>query len=323
MTASWSGALDLNTPYYPNTSIPMTASTHPQISPQYNQDYMYGPQPPPIPIEERPSKKVQFARPIEQKIISTIPLTATHSWHEPSLTNTHEIANRQDLSTNKSSVHPSMLPTKTNVTVPSAAVVQKPIYVSIDHRATLAERGQTKADKHHHKNPDKSNSNATTHHRSRAHAQPPSKHQESIDPSSSKHNASTGRPVESVPHRVLTTTSTSTIPPNRQMQSMEQQPLIQENPMKRTRHNHHNEQQSTMENEIKPSGIRTNPSQIKPHSRSNTNRTTSPGRNEVIRRIEIKQPIGPTASIPLSQSQSRSKSSHQAVTSNNITRTRI
>ena len=330
MTRSWSAAMDLDNSFYPNTSLPMATSIHPQIPPQYNYDYTYIPQPASIPAEERPSKKVQFARPIEQKISSNIPLTATNSWHEPSLTNTHEITNvsgRQESSLSKSFLHQSTVPTKTNTSMSSAASVQKPIYVSIDHRATLAERGQTKADKRHHKNTEKSTSTAGSHHRSRGHGQLPNKHQESIDSSSSKHSASTNRSVESVPHRTSTTTSTSTIPANRQMQSTEL-PSIQENQMKRPRHihqpqNQYNEQQSAMENDPKLFGTRTNSSQTKQHSRSNTNRNTSPGRNEVIRRVEIRQPIASAASIPLSQPQSRSKSSHQVVASNNITRTRI
>lgn len=339
MTRSWSAALDVNNAFYPNTSlsIPTGPSTLSHIPPQYNHDYTYFNPPPSVPVEERPSKKVQFARPIERKISSSSnnPLTATQSWHEPSLTNTSDAAvvpTKQETLLAKTSLHHSGMPTKTHTSMPPATTaVQKPIYVSIDHRATLAERGQIKAGNRHHKNTEKNHSTTSNHHRSRGHTQQQqsSKHHESIDaPASKQSSSSSNKPLESLNHRPVATTSTPTIILHKPIQPIEPS-SNHDQPTKRTRHSHqppnqHIEQQSFNENDTRPVSTRGNSSQTKQHSRSTANRPTSPVRNEVIRRVEIRQPItSGNSSHPTSQNQSRSKSFQQTTTSNNITRTRI
>ena len=100
-------------------------------------------------LEERASKKVQFARPLQQQqppSSSKTLLTTTQSWPEPSaVTNdTFLLSTRQESSSNRQSLHRSVMPTAS-----TQASQQKPIYVGIDHKATLAERGQTKASKRH------------------------------------------------------------------------------------------------------------------------------------------------------------------------------
>ncbi|CAF4676486.1 unnamed protein product, partial [Rotaria magnacalcarata] len=69
---------------------------------------------------------------------------------------------------------------------------EKPIYVGIDHRATLAERGQRNASKRQHTNGDKNNidvsNSGTSNHRTRSRTHRQHKHQDSNDSSTSKVN---------------------------------------------------------------------------------------------------------------------------------------
>jgi hypothetical protein len=135
MNQSWPTSHDFNNQYYPGNSLPMTTPSNiPYDSNQYQQ----------VPPEERQSKKVQFGHPIQQQIVSKNPLTSTQSWHEPSITN-------NDVSTPTTRQEPvitrrTVMP-KTNTSL-APVRVEKPIYVGIDHRATLAERGQTTSHTH-------------------------------------------------------------------------------------------------------------------------------------------------------------------------------
>jgi hypothetical protein len=327
MSQSWSVSHEINNPVYPGNSLSMITAK-PTMSYDPNQ-YIHNNTFPNQFQEERTSKKVQFARPIQQQITSSKPLVRTHSWHETSITNidTSTSTGRQEPILSK----PSTAIQKTNVSS-SIASIQKPIYVGIDHRATLAERGQTKAIKRRHKNNDKNNSATTTNHRSSSHTHHQHKQQEVSDSSTLKNALPSNKSPENLPgnvsgtQRILTTTSTSTNIPNKPIQHIEQ-PIINDNEIKKTRGNRqsqhqHIEQQTLIENDPKPARIRGNVSQKKHHHqqpRTVVNRNNSPDYNEGARRVENKQQ---TVNTLVTQTQTRQKQSATPTTTN-ITRTRI
>jgi hypothetical protein len=318
---------EINNPLYPGSSIPMI-TTQPNMSYDPNQ-YIHNSTYPNQSQDERPSKKVQFARPIQQQITSSKPLTNTQSWHEASITNIDASTStgRQEQVFSK----PSAVVSRANTSIPVTSA-QKPIYVGIDHRATLAERGQRKAIKRHHNNNEKNNSTTTNTHRSNSHNHHQHKQQEVSDPSISKSTIPSNKSFESlqtnVPgtHRILTTTSTST---NKPIQHVEQ-PIINDNEVRKTRSNRqslhqHVEQQTLIENDPKSARLRSNASQQKHHQqqpRTVVNRNNSPDWNEGARRVENKQQIVFTANPPITQTQPRQKQSTVPVTMS-VTRTRV
>ena len=322
MTQSWSMHHEMNNPLYPGSSIPMVTT---QSTMQYDPNqYIHNSTYPNQSQDERPSKKVQFARPIQQHITSNKPLTSTQSWHETSIANI-------DVSTSTGRQEP-ILSKPSAVILRASTSVQKPIYVGIDHRATLAERGQTKASKRHHKNGEKNNSTTTNTHRSNSHNHHQHKQQEFSDPSTAKNTLPSNKSFESLQtngvgtHRVLTTTSTST---NKPIQHIEQ-PIFSDNEVKKIRSNRqsqhqHVEQQSLIENDPKPARIRSNVSQQKQHHqqpRTIVNRTSSPDWNEGTRRTENRQQTVSTINPSITQTQSRQKQSTVPITVN-VTRTRV
>ena len=97
----------------------------------------------PVMSEERPLRKVQFAAPDRSSAReSRRPLATTQSWHEPSAAS-HIVPVRtsrsEPLSARRSVIGAI-------AAVPSTPLnpVEKSIYVDIDHKATLAVRGQTR-----------------------------------------------------------------------------------------------------------------------------------------------------------------------------------
>jgi hypothetical protein len=341
---AWSTPQDLNNQFYQGTSLPITTAssiaydlnqyTHNQIPKTFNNQSQQ------VPFEERPSKKVQFARQIQQQGSPKIPLTGTQSWHEPSSTNNDlsgTIMRQEPLSTRQSG-HRTIIPTS-NISS-SHASVQKPIYVGIDHRATLAERGQTTTHKHHHKNGDKTNSDGPgsmkNNHRTRSHTHHQHKNQETNNVQSSRSNIQSNKPLEplqvklSSTHRSGTTNSTSTIIVNKQVHQGEQ-PIFNDIEMKvpktrgkRQAQSQQIEQQTTFDNEIKPSKNKGNHSQQRqPHHRHH-----SPQRTETTRRLENRHQGTPIMRIPISQQQQQQRHKQLSMSSPmisppTITRTRV
>jgi len=344
MTQSWSPNHDANDQFYQNNSFPMTTTSNIPYDPnQYIHTKIpntFMNQSQQVILDERSSKKVQFARPIEQQTPSKIPLTNAQSWHEQSVTNNDMSvsATKQEPVLTRQSVHRSVMP-KTN-TLLTQVPIQKPIYVGIDHRATLAERGQTTANKRHHKNNEKTNFDITNNHRTHSHTQHQHKHQELNDFSTSKNNIPSNKSVESsqikLPstHRSLTTTSTSTIIPNKLIQHTEQ-PIFNNNEIKtsRTRGQRQPQAQQTeqpifIDNDTKQSN-RGNHSQHRQQEhhqqqRTTVNRNNSPLRTEKVRRVENKQQnTSPVMRTPISQSQQQRQKQSTMPSTANITRTRV
>jgi hypothetical protein len=187
--------------------------------------------------EDRTSKKVQFFS--SQQTSAFKPLTNTQSLHD--LADMSVPTTKSMLLTKRSSV-PQSIPdiSKTSSTqVP----VGKPIYVGIDHRATLAERGQTVAHKRHRKSgerylsSDELNS-STNNQRPRSHTH-----------NSQKHRTGTESPTFNTDSRVKIPKSLSTNKLTHNIQeisfiSKETKPLKSKSDRRR---------QSAVNNEIKPS----------------------------------------------------------------------
>jgi hypothetical protein len=245
---------------------------------------------------------------------------------------------RQEPLSTRQSGHRTIIPTS-NISS-SHASVQKPIYVGIDHRATLAERGQTTTHKHHHKNGDKTNSDGPVsiknNHRTRSHTHHQHKNQETNNVQSSRSNIQSNKPLEplqvklSSTHRSGTTNSTSTIIVNKQVHQGEQ-PIFNDIEMKvpktrgkRQAQSQQIEQQTTFDNEIKPSKNKGNHSQQRqPHHRHH-----SPQRTETTRRLENRHQGTPIMRIPISQQQQQQRHKQLSMSSPmisppTITRTRV
>ncbi|CAF2344076.1 unnamed protein product [Rotaria sp. Silwood2] len=343
MNQSWPSHHDVNNQYY----VMATPSNIPYDHNQYVHTQMLNTsisQAQQVTSEERPSKKVQFARPIQPGVSSKNPLTSTQSWHDHNAT-TNDLSapiTRQDPSSNRQPMHRSQL--LTSNTSSTQPVVQKPIYVGIDHKATLAERGQRTATKRHHKDSDKNNlepiNSATTNHRTRSHKHHQHKNQESNDLSTSKVNVQSNKTVQPLQNKLssaprsLTTTSTSTIIPNKSILNNEQ-PIFNENDtqVSRIRHNRQSqpqpsEQQSNVDNETKQLRNKGNHAQQKQQSRVPNNRNNSPLQTEPPRRNENKHDSAPVIRVALSPQRQpqRQKSSAMpsiGTTTTNVTRTRV
>jgi hypothetical protein len=356
MNQSWSSPHNLHNSFYQHNSVLMTNGSNNQYDPNlYVRDHPSNTFLNPLQqasLEERPSKKVQFAHPLQhqQQAPTKNPLTSTQSWHEPSVTHNDTSSPKitmQEPALNRQSIHRSGVAASN--TSAGQVSIQKPIYVGIDHKATLAERGQTSSNKRHHKTADKnhsdgSNSNSKNH-RTRAHTHHQHKHQELNDFSNSKVNGQPNKPMEplqvklSSPHRSLTTTST--IIPNKHIE----QPGFIDNDIKltksrNTRHQH-SEQQSLVDNELKLSRSRgSHPQQQQQqhqqHHHQQQRAPNAPNHSPVhvetsgkSRRTENKHQTSPVMRILLSQQQQQqhrqkvSSLPSAVTTSTGITRTRV
>jgi len=136
------------------------------------------------------------------------------------------------------------------------------------------------------------------------------------------------------PNRTLTTTSTSTIIPNKLIQHTEQ-PIFNNNEIKtsRTRGQRQPQAQQTeqpifIDNDTKQSN-RGNHSQHRQQEhhqqqRTTVNRNSSPLRTERVRRVENKQQnTSPVMRTPISQSQQQRQKQSTIPSTANITRTRV
>jgi hypothetical protein len=345
MNQSWSSHHDGNNQFYQNYSHP--TSNIPYDPHQYAHNHMSNTfiNRSQQMLDERPSKKVQFAHPIQQRGSSMkAPLTSAQSWHDISPANndmTNSITRQEPIS-DRQTIHRSVMP----ISDPSSSQVsqQKPIYVGIDYKATLAERGQATAPKRHHKTNEKNHSDAVD---SNSRARPNTHHhhnnhrsQTSNDSSNSSSTQQQNRPSEplqaklSNPQRILTTTSTSTVIPNRQTQHMEQQSSF-DNGIKiaktraiRTQPAQSTEQRSPPHDEIKSSRSKKHHSHNQQQQNVMEHRNGSPAYHETIRRVDNKQGT-PVMQIPISQQQQQQQRQKQSsipsmmTNSMNITRTRI
>jgi hypothetical protein len=368
MNQSWSSH-DINNQFYQSNAHSMAAGTS-NMSYDPNQ-YVYNQMsntflnqhPQPV-VEERPSKKVQFARSTQQQPLFKAPLTSTQSWHESSAT-TNDIStstNRQEPVLSRQSVHRSAMPISDLSS--TQASIQKPIYVGIDYKATLAERGQSTTNERQQKSTEKNHSDGLdSNQRARPHVHHSHhKSRSSNDSSSTSNTLQSNRSSEplpaklSNPPRSLTTTSTSTIIPNRQTQFTERQSnfdheakILKTRSIQRSQppnmekqssfdngikipktrgirdlQTQHTEQKSPVNNDIKASKINKHHSHHQ-QQHVTAHRNNSPSHNETIRRVENKQST-PVMRIAISQQQQRQKQSTLPSTltnTANVARTRI
>lgn len=317
MNQSWTSHHDANNQYYPNNthSMPPTSAI-PYDPNQYGHMQNINPfmsQSQQMTMEDRPSKKVQFARPLDNQSSSfRNPLTGTQSYNEISTTNTTDVSttsSRPEPIITRQSAHRPIVP---KTAIPMTQIpLEKPIYVGIDHRATLAERGQITAHKHHHKNNPENGNN----HRSRSHTHHQHKHQEPNDSFNTRNNIPTIRSFDPTQGtRTLTTTSTSTsaMTQSRSVAHIEQSPF-NDNDIKMSRNRgsrQHTDRQTTTNNDPKSTRSRSSQSQQREpqQQRATMSRNNSPLRTEGARRVENKQPSTLILTAPISQTQHQSQS---------------
>jgi hypothetical protein len=279
--------------------------------------------------DERPSKKVQFSTSHQQQQTSTLkPLINTQSWHEsniktndtsaPTATTTKRVPLSNRSSTPQST---AVIPKISSAQTP----VEKAIYVGIDYKATLAERGQTVANKRHGKNTEKNHSDrlnsSTDKHRSRSHTNHQHKHRTPTDSPKVSFDSKSFDSLQpkSIDSQRILTKSLST---NKVPQNNEQIPLVN-----KTKSRNHHRHQSLVTNEIKPSQSLENPRQHRRHHQKHLSNDSSLNTQSSTRRIENKQASTPIMRIPLSQFDQQHQKQPiipSVVTSTtNITRTRI
>ncbi|CAF1036875.1 unnamed protein product [Rotaria magnacalcarata] len=343
---------DVNNQYYSMNPLAMSSSNIPYDPIQYIPNQMHNSsinQAQQMLPDERSSRKVQFARTVQQGTPSKAPLSSTQSWHEPSAT-TNDLSvsiSHQDSTLTRQTIHRSVQSTAN--TSSAQAAVEKPIYVGIDHRATLAERGQRNASKRQHTNGDKNNidvsNSSTSNHRTRSRTHRQHKHQDSNDSSTSKVNHQSNKMSDpsqtrlSNTHRSGTTTMSSAAP-NRSVHHSEP-PIINENDTKLTKRQQYREahvqpaeHQLLVDNEIKSSRQRRGGhSQLQKQPLNQlVNRNNSPVRADTTRRTENKQEPMPVARISLSPQPQQRLSQRQkhhtllppiATTSISVNRTRV
>ncbi|CAF3368651.1 unnamed protein product [Rotaria sp. Silwood1] len=343
MNQSWSSHHDVNNQYYQMTT-PSNMSYDPN---QYIHAQMPSTsisQVQQVIPEERSSKQVQFSRPTQQGALPNNLSTNTQSRYDQSIT-TNDLSvsiPRQDISLNKQPMQRSHLPTSN--TSLTQTTVEKPIYVGIDHKATLAERGQKTANKRQRKDNDKNNSeqinSSTSNHKTRSHTHHQHKYPESNDLSTSQVNTQSNKTVQplqaklSGTHRSLTTTSTSTVIPNKSIQNNEQSIFnendVQVSKKRRNRQSQlqHLEQQSYVDNDTKQSRNKRNHGQEKQQSYVSNNQNNSPLITEPTRRNENKYNSAPVIKAPLSPKRPQQRQRSSAMpstgsTTTNVTRTRV
>ncbi|UJR28107.1 hypothetical protein I4U23_009362 [Adineta vaga] len=345
---TWSSPQDLTNHFYQGNTLPIAATSSinydinnympTQISTTINNQTQQ------ILAEERLSKKVQFARAMQQQqqqqqqIFSKNPLTNTQSWHESSPTNIDisTLSARQEQISNRQNLNRSAMPASNSST--NQVTVQKPIYVGIDHKATLAERGQTTTHRRHHKSVEKTTpdmSVATTiNHRTRSHAHHQHKHPDTNEIVSSKPTIKPNKSFERLQAKLSGSNrpaNTTTIIANKQAQHPEQSNFNDsETRVTKTRSNRHTqsqhgEQQILVDNEIRSSKIRASHSHSKQpqqqaQQRNNGSRNNSPLRTEISRRIDNKHQSAPIMkiSIPHQQQQQQQQRQKQSTTTSGI-----
>jgi hypothetical protein len=237
MNQSWTSRQDVNNSFFAGNE--RSIGTTQSISYDYNQysqpsiSTPFSNQSTQIINDERPSKKVQFAYPMPHQTLQTQvtqrhPLTTTQSWHESSVTNsdTSQLAiARSNAVVNNQLTHRAIQSIPTSLSQVQVAT-PKPIYVSIDHRATIAERGQSNGNIQVRKTNERGstdglNVNINTH-RARFHTQNQQTNIDTIDSFTSKVQASSSRSTDIPqgqlfgPQRPVTNTvSTTTMIPNK------------------------------------------------------------------------------------------------------------
>ncbi|CAF0962441.1 unnamed protein product [Adineta ricciae] len=319
---TWSSPQNLTNQFYPN--IPLSMTTAPNMNYEYNQyiSTTMDAQSQQMMAEERLSKKLQLARAAQQQSLPKTPLANTQSWHEPSSAN-YEISStppRQEHVPHRQVLHRAGVPVSNSTTNQTAP--QKPIYVGIDHKATLAERGQTTTHRRHQKSVEKSSTDVSvtsiTHQRPRSHAHHQHKHQETGENSSSKEAIKSNRSFERLQAKLSGSTRplTTTIIANKQAQHGEQSMVgesdVRVNKTRSNRHtqSQHIEQQALVDNEVRTSrnrGSHSHAKQQQSQSRSSGSRNNSPLRTEIPRRVDNKHQNGPIMKIPITQQPQRQK----------------
>ncbi|UJR21333.1 hypothetical protein I4U23_024427 [Adineta vaga] len=241
-----------NIPYDPNQQL------HPQFSNTINENS------PRLKFGERSPKKVHFAptpSPTSQ-IVSMKPLTNAHSWHEshPSMSNPSDsVINKPMRLSNRSSAPRSS--TNSRKIVSSQASVAKPIYIGIDHQATLAERSKRTVHKRQRKNHEEIPSDrfivTNNHQSSRSHPQNQEnqqKHHKQTDSPRSDHEMMLNRYLETLQPNLSVTQRpiTKSISTNRVTQNIDQI-TFPPNDIKPSKSRNVRRQQSAINGEIKPS----------------------------------------------------------------------
>lgn len=261
--------------------------------------------------EERPSNKIQSTSFQQRQTTPLKPLVNTHSWHESNnMITPRKTTTKPDRLSNRSSVA-----RLTSTSPKTRTPVEKPIYVGIDHKATLAERGQAVAQKRRRKIREKNPSNGVNsplnNHRTRA----VTAHRTPTDsPTSNIHTAS-NKPFESLQpkssnsQRILIESGSA----NKLI------PFISNNNEIKPRNNHQ-QQQLSINNEINWSKNRGN----QPQNRRHHTQELSLNPQTSTRRIENQQSNKPVMRIPLSQfNHQHPKQPIILSTTTRITRTRM
>ncbi|CAF1156262.1 unnamed protein product [Adineta steineri] len=285
MNHPWSSSLDVNNSFYPLNSLQSVSQynmpydpnqyMHNQFSNSMNNQLSssMGNQSPRLASDGRVPKRVHFSslhpeqqqqQQQQQQPMPLKPLTNAHSWHETNTTafatSTSTGTKPMRLSNRSSSSRPSVVKRRPT---PTQVPVQKPIYVGVDHQATLAERGQIIANTHHRRNDERNLTNTLTSSMSNqqfhSHTNHQNKHQKISDSPNSDNRVATSRSfdvsqtVNASSHRsIIKSMSTNRIPKH-----SDQIPFIP-NETKPLRTRSARRQESPMNNELKPLRSREN-----------------------------------------------------------------
>lgn len=303
-------------------------------------------------IDDRPSKKVQFLhqpqnQASQQHTISRSALGATQSWHEPSVNSKDApmLTTKPESNMNSQFMNQSVTILPLPSSFQASTLVPKPIYVGIDHGATLAERGQTVGHKRVRKNREKTTADELnlSSRRERPRGNQPARNSDINDAANTKTHAQSQRPLELLQAKVsgsqrtgTTTTSMSTVTPNKFVTPLEAATTTdrEQRSIKTRGVRMHSaqqvEQQSLVHNELLPSRSNRHQPQSKQQAqqqRSNPSRNDSPARaeaNATGRRVEKRNPGSPMMRIPIAQQQKqRQRVPGAASTPTSVTRTRV
>jgi hypothetical protein len=331
MMQAWPASHGVNNSFYPLNSH---RATPPYNIPYDPNQHVHAPvsntisnHSPVITREERLPKKVQFLTPlIQQQTPPSKPLSSTQSLHELNVTNSKmplPIATQPvRLSKRASAPRPSTVMRNPS---PAPASLPKPIYIGIDHQATLAERGETIANKRHRKNTEKNHSdglNSTTNTQ-----QSRSQHKQATDSPRSDNGIMPSKSFDSLQPKVsgLQHTKIKSMSTNKINQNIDQMPSTN-NEMKSSKSASTRRQQSSINNEIKPMKSR----EIhRPNSRQRQQRR--PNESNLLlpiesskRRIEHIHSNSPVMRIPLSTNNRKQPIILSGVASKaSVSRTRI
>ncbi|CAF0875489.1 unnamed protein product [Adineta ricciae] len=263
MFQQWSPSVDMNNPFYPGSMFPsvppfnIAYDPNHQLQPQISTTL--GDNSPKVKAGERSPKRVHFAPTPSSQLAEPIPmkpLTNTQSWHEPrSMTSAPSRGAPQikpERLSNRSSVPRSS--TNSHKPAPAQTPVQKPIYVGIDHQATLIERSKRLVNKRQRPNLDENSPEKLTvpnnHQPSRSH---PHKHRKPTDSPRSDHETMLNKYFETLQPKVsliqrqtAQSTSVNKFAPN--IDQITSRP----NDIKLTKSRSVRRQQSAINTEIKP-----------------------------------------------------------------------